>query len=211
MTYSNDLMKQLSICGWSSKCHIICWKRFFKTVYRKILSFLQYVPNIEKNITLIGIAQGCQMSWEQAFPIGVRMPWMSLKLSFLLTIILVLAVGFGHKTWVGFFSDSLDIIKQFTSMISLLLISIFIDSVQGVISGMNLTILYTTSFQLYILSFSAIDFDTAGVARGCGWQHLAVYVNFANIHMNFEKKVLGLGRSINLNKLLGSKHLGLNI
>ena len=95
------------------------------------------------------------MSWEQAFPIGLRMPWMSLKLSFLLAVILVLAVGFGHKTWVGFFSDSLDIIKQFTSMISLLLISIFIDSVQGVISGMNITILYTTPFN-YIFSVSVL-------------------------------------------------------
>ena len=96
-------------------------------------------------------------------------------------------------------------------MIPLLLISIFIDSMLGVISGMNLTILYATSFQLYILSINATDFDTAGVARGCGWQHLAVYVNFATIHMNFEKKVLGLCRSINLNKLLGSKCLELNI
>ena len=137
---------------------------------------------------------------------GVR-----LKLSLLVVVILVLAIGFGHKTWVGFFRDSSNIIKQFTSMIPLLLISIFIDSVLGVISDMNLTILYATPFQLYILSFNAIDFDTAGVARGCGWQHLAVYVNFTMIHMNFEKKVLGLGRSINLNKLLGSKYLGLNI
>nr|POE84808.1 protein detoxification 19 [Quercus suber] len=66
----------------------------------------------------------------------------SLKLSLLVAFILVLAIGFGHKTWIGFFRDSSNIIMQFTSMIPLLLISIFIDSVLGVISG---------------------------VARGCGW------------------------------------------
>ncbi|KAI6687284.1 hypothetical protein NL676_024112 [Syzygium grande] len=53
---------------------------------------------------------------------------------------------------VGLFSDSSSIITEFGSMTPLLAISITLDSVQGVLSG---------------------------VARGCGWQHLAVYVNLA--------------------------------
>ncbi|KAF3971574.1 hypothetical protein CMV_004837 [Castanea mollissima] len=80
----------------------------------------------------------------------------SLKLSLLVGVTLVLAIAFGHNIWASFFSDSSEIIKEFASMTPLLAISIFIDSVQGVISG---------------------------VARGCGWQHLAVYVNLATFYI----------------------------
>ncbi|XP_062090445.1 protein DETOXIFICATION 18-like [Humulus lupulus] len=76
----------------------------------------------------------------------------TLKLCGLLALILVLALGFGHNIWAGSFSDSSDIIKSFASMTPLLAISIVVDSFQGVLSG---------------------------VARGCGWQHIAVYVNLA--------------------------------
>uniref|UniRef100_A0A2N9F6P5 Polysaccharide biosynthesis protein C-terminal domain-containing protein n=1 Tax=Fagus sylvatica TaxID=28930 RepID=A0A2N9F6P5_FAGSY len=80
----------------------------------------------------------------------------SLKLSLLLGVTLVLVITFGHNIWAGFFSDSSTIIAEFASMTPLLAISIFIDSVQGVISG---------------------------VARGCGWQHLAVYANLATFYI----------------------------
>ncbi|KAK4576787.1 hypothetical protein RGQ29_027361 [Quercus rubra] len=80
----------------------------------------------------------------------------SLKLSFLVGVTLVLAIAFGHNIWASFFSDSSEIIKEFASMTPLLAISIFIDSVQAVISG---------------------------VARGYGWQHLAVYVNLATFYI----------------------------
>ncbi|PON40074.1 Multi antimicrobial extrusion protein [Parasponia andersonii] len=76
----------------------------------------------------------------------------TLKLCGLLAIIIVLALGFGHNIWAGCFSDSSTIIKSFASMTPLLVISIILDSFQGVLSG---------------------------VARGCGWQHIAVYVNLA--------------------------------
>ncbi|KAF8024079.1 hypothetical protein BT93_F1324 [Corymbia citriodora subsp. variegata] len=76
----------------------------------------------------------------------------TLKLSILLAVAFVLALAFGHNVWAGLFSDSSSIIAEFGSMTPLLAISITLDSVQGVLSG---------------------------VARGCGWQHLAVYVNLA--------------------------------
>ncbi|GMY31851.1 protein DETOXIFICATION 18-like [Fagus crenata] len=79
----------------------------------------------------------------------------TLKLSVLLALIVVLALGFGHNIWAGFFSDSHEIIQEFASMTPLLTISIIADSVQGVLSG---------------------------VARGCGLQHLAVYVNLATFY-----------------------------
>ncbi|KAM2058460.1 hypothetical protein ACFX16_031034 [Malus domestica] len=80
----------------------------------------------------------------------------TLKLSILLALIVDLALAFGHNLWAGAFSDSSVIIKLFASMTPLLLISILADSVQGVLSG---------------------------VARGCGWQHLAVYVNLGTFYL----------------------------
>ncbi|XP_065618809.1 protein DETOXIFICATION 19 isoform X2 [Quercus suber] len=79
----------------------------------------------------------------------------AIKLSVLLAVTVVLALGFGHNIWAGFFSNSNEIIQEFSSMTPLLAISIISDSVQGVLSG---------------------------VARGCGWQHLVVYVNLATFY-----------------------------
>ncbi|KAM1758613.1 hypothetical protein EV1_007740 [Malus domestica] len=78
------------------------------------------------------------------------------KLSLLLSFAIVLALALGHNTWTHFFSDSHIIADQFASMVPLLTISIVVDSVQGVLSG---------------------------VARGCGWQHLTVYVNLATFYL----------------------------
>ncbi|PON88947.1 Multi antimicrobial extrusion protein [Trema orientale] len=79
----------------------------------------------------------------------------ALKLSILLAMIIILALGLGHNIWVGFFSDSSVIIESFASMTPLLAISIILDSIQGVLSG---------------------------VARGCGWQHIVVVVNLATFY-----------------------------
>ncbi|XP_060969529.1 protein DETOXIFICATION 19-like isoform X1 [Cannabis sativa] len=80
----------------------------------------------------------------------------SLKLCGVFALILILALGFGHNIWAGTYSDSSDIIKSFASMTPLLAISIIVDSFQGVLSG---------------------------VARGCGWQHIVVYVNLATFYI----------------------------
>ncbi|KAM3696821.1 hypothetical protein ACB098_06G068300 [Castanea mollissima] len=79
----------------------------------------------------------------------------AIKLSVLLALTVVLALGFGHNIWAGFFSNSNEIIREFSSLTPLLAISILSDSVQGVLSG---------------------------VARGSGWQHLVVYVNLATFY-----------------------------
>ncbi|XP_023768324.1 protein DETOXIFICATION 18 [Lactuca sativa] len=80
----------------------------------------------------------------------------TIKLSVILALVIVLALGFGHNIWAGFFSNSRVIINQFASMTPFLMISITVDSIQGVLSG---------------------------VARGCGWQHLAVCVNLAMFYV----------------------------
>ncbi|CAN1770853.1 Protein DETOXIFICATION 19 [Linum perenne] len=68
----------------------------------------------------------------------------------------VVALALGRNIWAGFFSDSSDIVMRFSSMVPFLAISITLDSVQGVLSG---------------------------VARGCGWQHTAVYANLATFYL----------------------------
>ncbi|KAM6584718.1 hypothetical protein CsatB_011720 [Cannabis sativa] len=79
----------------------------------------------------------------------------TLKLCGVLSLILILALGFGHNIWAGLFSDSSEILKLFASLTPLLAISIVIDSLQGILSG---------------------------VVRGCGWQQTAVYVNLGTFY-----------------------------
>ncbi|KAK2423630.1 protein DETOXIFICATION [Trifolium repens] len=80
----------------------------------------------------------------------------TLKLSLLLGICFVLMLLFGHNIWIQLFSNSAIMKKEFASITPLLAISILLDSIQGVLSG---------------------------VARGCGWQHLAVYVNLTTFYL----------------------------
>ncbi|KAI3828240.1 hypothetical protein L1987_02337 [Smallanthus sonchifolius] len=80
----------------------------------------------------------------------------TLKLSVVLALAVVLALCFGHDIWASFFSDSHVIVEKFASMTPLLMISIILDSIQGILSG---------------------------VARGCDWQHLAVYINLAMFYL----------------------------
>ncbi|XP_028792993.1 protein DETOXIFICATION 18 [Neltuma alba] len=80
----------------------------------------------------------------------------TLKLSIFLSLCAVVALSLGHGLWIELFSSSSVIKQEFASMAPLLAISILLDSVQGILSG---------------------------VARGCGWQHLAVYVNLATFYL----------------------------
>ncbi|GAB2245302.1 hypothetical protein Droror1_Dr00000795 [Drosera rotundifolia] len=80
----------------------------------------------------------------------------TIKLSVLLAILVIAALGFGHNLWASFFSDSPKIISEFASMTPLLAVSICFDAIQGVLSG---------------------------VSRGCGLQHLAVYTNLATFYL----------------------------
>lgn len=59
----------------------------------------------------------------------------TLKLSIILAVAVVLALGFGHDIWAASFSDSSTIIKEFASVTPLLVISIVVDSIQGILSG----------------------------------------------------------------------------
>ncbi|XP_022922685.1 protein DETOXIFICATION 19-like [Cucurbita moschata] len=85
-----------------------------------------------------------------------RAMFVSLELSLLLTLVVLLALGFGHSIWSSFFSNSPKIEKEFASMVPFLLVSILLDSVQGVVSG---------------------------AARGCGWQHLATYISLPTFYV----------------------------
>lgn len=80
----------------------------------------------------------------------------SLKLSILLALTVVVALAFGHNIWAAFFTNTASIINQFASITPFLLISITIDSFQGILSG---------------------------VARGSGWQVLAVWANLGTFYL----------------------------
>ncbi|XP_050218903.1 protein DETOXIFICATION 18-like isoform X2 [Mercurialis annua] len=79
----------------------------------------------------------------------------TLKLSVFLALVINLALVIGHNTWASLFSSSSTIIDAFASVTPLLAVSITLDAVQGILSG---------------------------VARGCGWQHLAVYANLGTFY-----------------------------
>ncbi|KAK4779392.1 hypothetical protein SAY86_006920 [Trapa natans] len=80
----------------------------------------------------------------------------TLKLSVILAITFVFALSFGHNLWASLFSESRTIIDNFASLTPFLAISITLDSIAGVLSGL---------------------------ARGCGWQHLIVYVNMTSFYL----------------------------
>ncbi|KAE8707814.1 MATE efflux family protein LAL5 [Hibiscus syriacus] len=114
----------------------------------------------------------------------------TLKLSILLALVVVLTLASGRHIWAGFFSDSHLIIKKFSQMTPLLTISIVIDAIQGVLSG---------------------------VARGSGWQNIAVLANLGTFYFigmpiaillgfkfKLHVKVLLTVRSHRLEKLLTS-------
>ncbi|PIN00539.1 putative membrane protein, predicted efflux pump [Handroanthus impetiginosus] len=79
----------------------------------------------------------------------------TLKLTVILAAIVVVSLFLGHNLWAGSFSDSPVIIYAFASMTPLLVVSILCDFVQGILSG---------------------------VARGCGWQHLVVFINLGTYY-----------------------------
>nr|GMD92482.1 protein DETOXIFICATION 18-like [Ipomoea batatas] len=81
--------------------------------------------------------------------------FVTLKLCILFAIATASALIFGHDVWAGLFSDSSLVISNFGSMTYLLVTSFIFDFVQGILSG---------------------------VARGCGWQHLAMCINLATFY-----------------------------
>ncbi|KAG2591998.1 protein DETOXIFICATION 19-like isoform X2 [Panicum virgatum] len=74
----------------------------------------------------------------------------TMKLSVLLGISFVLFLAFCHDLWASLYSGSAVIVSEFAAIAPLLIVSIVLDSAQGVLSG---------------------------VSRGCGWQHLAALTN----------------------------------
>ncbi|KAK9077480.1 hypothetical protein SSX86_005817 [Deinandra increscens subsp. villosa] len=95
----------------------------------------------------------------------------TLKLSIILSLGVVIALGFGHDIWAGSFSNSPVILNKYASMTPLLMISIILDSIQGVLSG---------------------------VARGCGWQHMSVCINLAMFYLIGMPAAIALAFPLNL-------------
>ncbi|KAL2944332.1 Protein DETOXIFICATION 19 [Bienertia sinuspersici] len=94
------------------------------------------MPNSESSTSLIAICTrvsnelGAGNTNKAKQAMGV-----SLKLIVILASLVLLALGFGHDIWAGFFSGNPSIIKAYASMTTLLCVSIFFDSIQGILSG----------------------------------------------------------------------------
>lgn len=117
---------------------------------------------------------------------GRQAMFVTLQLSVLLGLTVVLLLAFGHNIWAGFFSDSPVIIQAFASMTPLLTISILADSVQGVLSGSHSRSRSRSSLQIPFFVLHVVTemyCKTAGVARGCGWQHMVVFVNLSTFYL----------------------------
>jgi Na+-driven multidrug efflux pump len=80
----------------------------------------------------------------------------TMKLSVFLAVSFVLLLAFGHNLWASLFSRSSRIISEFAAITPLMMISIVLDSAQGVLSG---------------------------VSRGCGWQHMGAMTNLVAFYL----------------------------
>ena len=110
----------------------------------------------------------------------------TLKLSIMLTAIILLALGFGHDVWAAFFSDSTLMMSAFASMTPFVCISIFLDSIQGILSGTNKSSEFLAMiqlFQVHLTIFHWFFVFWIAVCRGCGWQHLAMYINLGTFYL----------------------------
>ena len=59
----------------------------------------------------------------------------TLKLSVFLAFSFILLLGFGHGLWASLFSGSTVIVAEFSAITPFMMISIVLDSAQGVLSG----------------------------------------------------------------------------
>ncbi|CAA0808536.1 MATE efflux family protein LAL5 [Striga hermonthica] len=115
------------------------------------------MPNSEVSTSLIAMCTRVSNELGAGYPDRAKRAMaVTLKLTFLLALCVVLALSLGHNLWAHSFSNSPIIIEAYASMTPFLVLSILCDFVQGILSG---------------------------VARGCGWQHLAVFINLGTFYL----------------------------
>lgn len=79
----------------------------------------------------------------------------TLRITIVFAVLVITAICLGHRIWARLFTNSTAIIDAFGLMTPFLVASVLCDFVQGILSG---------------------------VARGCGWQHLVVFVNLGTFY-----------------------------
>ncbi|XP_049356544.1 protein DETOXIFICATION 18-like isoform X2 [Solanum verrucosum] len=146
--------------------YVFCSKKKFSQIWREGLSFVSF-HHIFTNLklSLPSAAMICLEYWDHEFFVlsAGLMPNSETTTSLIAMSVNTEAVAFmvsyglsaAASAWAGFFSDSTEIIKEFATMMPLLLISFVLDFFQGILSG---------------------------VARGCGWQHLVMFINLATFY-----------------------------
>ena len=83
------------------------------------------------------------------------------------------------------YSNEKEVVDYVTVMAPLVCISVILDSIQGVLTGKLPSCLSLS--KVYIEDMLALIFpqlfSDSGIARGCGWQHLGVYVNLGAFYL----------------------------
>ncbi|KAK4723459.1 hypothetical protein R3W88_026238 [Solanum pinnatisectum] len=143
-----------SIWIWISVLNLEYWDHEFFVLSAGLM------PNSETTTSLIAMSVNTEaVAFMVSYGLSAAASYLwlllSLKLCVLLALVVDLALFFGHSAWAGLFSDSTEIIKEFATMMPLLLISFVLDFFRGILLG---------------------------VARGCGWQHLVMFINLATFY-----------------------------
>ncbi|KAG2558947.1 hypothetical protein PVAP13_8NG320800 [Panicum virgatum] len=147
------------------------WRGFSADAFKYVLptvklatpSAIMVCSSTEAIICMISVGFSAAVSTRVANEIGAanvdrarNAVSVTMKLSVFLAVSFVLLLGFGHNLWAGLFSGSPTIVSEFAAITPLMMISIVLDSAQGVL---------------------------AGVSRGCGWQHLAAMTNLVAFYL----------------------------
>lgn len=101
--------------------------------YELLIFFVEIQSNLIKPLyesTRVSNELGAGKVIEAKHAMGV-----TVKLSIAFIAPVLVFIGFGHNIWAGFFSGDSTVNKAYASMTPLLCISIFLDFIQGILSG----------------------------------------------------------------------------
>jgi len=119
--------------------------------------------------------------------------------------LVVSSVLFATRKIFGYcFSNEKEVVDYVTKMAPLVCVNVIMDSLQGVLSGMNARLFQWKTLKnvasCFYLGYCGIV--TSGIARGCGWQHIGAFVNLGAFYffgipvaavLGFWVKMRGMG------------------
>ncbi|EYU26990.1 hypothetical protein MIMGU_mgv1a008759mg [Erythranthe guttata] len=130
------------------------------------------LPNPQLETSVLSVCTRISNQLGAGKPEGARLSLIALMLLAAIDAIVISASVFASRNVFGYiFSNEKEVVDYVTIMAPLVCLSIIIDSIQGVLSG---------------------------VARGCGWQHIGAYVNLGAFYLFGIPIAASLGFWLNL-------------